>query len=123
MIKRLISALSMLAAIAFIVPLAHATSTVSSGTVISIGLQPGTNYAIVAVTNATGAAPPNNPPTNPCAPIGNYSIDITTAQGKAILSVLEGAQLGGKKVGIGGSANNACTGGAEVLGIVTVFTN
>ena len=113
MTKRLISALSMLAATALTAPLAHATSSVPSGTVTSIGLQPGSTFAIVNVSNATGSAP--------CGTLGNYSFDVSTAQGKAILSTLEGAQLGGKRVGLGGSAT--CQAGAEALGIITVFTN
>ena len=65
MTKKLLSALSMFAAIAFIAPLAHATSSVSSGTVTSIGMQPGSAFAVVAVSNATGSAP--------CGALGNYS--------------------------------------------------
>jgi hypothetical protein len=46
-------------------------------------------------------------------------------QGKALLSVLEGAQLAGKTVGAGGEACLRVLGGttAETLGILTVFTN
>jgi hypothetical protein len=113
MTKRIISALSLFAATAFIAPFAHASSVPGNGTVTAIGTTSSSVFATVSVTNATGSVP--------CGTLGTYSIDTSTAQGKAMLSTLEGAQLAGKRVGLGGSGT--CVGGAEGLAIITVFTN
>jgi len=89
----------------------------ATGQIVSIAIL-GTNFAMVTVTNPTG--------TSICtSPAGIFAFDISTAKGKALLSVLEGAQLAGKTVGIGGEACLTVQAGltAETLGIVTVFTN
>jgi len=94
--------------------LSHASSVPGNGTVVSISVA-NSNFATVSITNATGSAP------GACPTLGAYGIDISTAQGKAMLSALDGAQLSGKRLGVGGSTT--CTGGAETLGLLTVFTN
>jgi hypothetical protein len=113
MIKKLISALTLLASTAVIAPFAHASSVPGNGVVTAIGTSSSSVFATVTITNATGSVP--------CGTLGTYSIDTSTAQGKAMLSTLEGAQLAGKRVGLGGTGT--CVGGAEGLGIITVFTN
>ncbi len=89
----------------------------ATGQIVSIIIV-GTNFALVTITNPTG--------TSTCtSPAGQYAFDISTAKGKALLSVLEGAQLAGKTVGAGGEACLTIVAGttAETLGILTVFTN
>jgi hypothetical protein len=94
-----------------------ANASGATGQIVSIIIL-GTNFAMVTITNPTG--------TSTCtSPAGQYAFDISTAKGKALLSVIEGAQLAGKTVGAGGEACLTVLTGttAEGLGILTVFTN
>lgn len=79
----------------------------------------GTQYAMVTVTNPVGTAPACHNGAN-----GQYAFDISTAKGKAYLSAIEGAQIAGRTVGVGGG--NSCLtvqSGTVVqtLDIITVF--
>jgi len=89
-----------------------ATGVINSVTIVN-------SYGVVTVTNPTGSAPACHNQGN-----GQYAFDISTAKGKAYLSAIEGAQLAGKTVGVGGGT--ACltiqTGQAvQTLDIITVF--
>jgi hypothetical protein len=94
---------------------AHASG--GTGTVTQISIRNGTNFATVDFTGVVGSHPCGN------APASQFGFDISTAKGKALLSMLESAYLAGKTIGYGGSG--ACItveGGlsAEVLSIATI---
>ena len=57
------------------------------------------NFAAVTITNASAG------PSCHTGGAGQYAIDITTSSGKAMLSAIEGAQIAGRSVGIGGSSS------------------
>jgi hypothetical protein len=93
-------------------------SSGATGQITSLAIL-GVSYGQVVVTNPVG--------TSPCtSPAGQYAFDITTNKGKALLSLLEGAQLAGKTVGIGGDGTCLAVQQGltiENLSIITVFTN
>lgn len=68
----------------------------ANGVVTSIQVL-GTQYATFVITNPAGSAPACH---NGVA--GQFSMDISTAKGKAMLSALEGAEIAGRTVGVGG---------------------
>jgi hypothetical protein len=116
--SRTLAAIAGLSLVLLLAPRAQASS-VNSSYVFALAV---TNdqfaYLSVAVSAVAGS--------NPCSggTLGTYGIDLGTTAGRAQLSLLEGAQLAGKKIGIGGApASVSCTGGQETLGIVTIFTN
>jgi hypothetical protein len=104
------------AALAFASP-AKAT-TGATGQITSLAIL-GTTYGQVIITNPVG--------TSTCtSPAGQYTFDISTNKGKAFLSLLEGAQLAGKTVGVGGDGTCVTVQAGltiENLSILTVFTN
>jgi len=98
-----------------------------NGTITNIQVNSALNNVIVTFTGVTGGRPS-------CHNAGSFyassfSFDITEATGKAMLSLLEGAQLAGKVVGFGGIGvcfyldPPANTIGVEALGIATINTN
>jgi hypothetical protein len=79
----------------------------------------GTQYAAVTVTNPVGTAPTCH---NGAA--GQYAFDISTALGKAMLSAIEGAQIAGRTVGVGGGTGCLTVQSGtsiQTLNIITVF--
>lgn len=81
---------------------AHATG-VGDALITDITVE-GTQYARVCVNRAVGGTRPacHNPTYST-----HYAFDISTAKGKALLSILQAAQLAGKKINITGW--NVCT--------------
>ena len=103
-----------------------ANATVSStGLIQDITLEEGTNFARVALTTAVTGRPACHNATFTT----HYGFDVSTAKGKAALSMLTAAQLAGKRVVIFGTA--ACINVSQGVGTtnieevqrVVVFTN
>jgi hypothetical protein len=69
-----------------------------SGSILSLSIQNGTNFALVTFAGVLGGAP-----TCQNQPLGGFGFDVSTAKGKALLSLLESAYLAGKTIGYGGS--------------------
>jgi hypothetical protein len=79
-------------------------STVNGGTIGDITID-GTSFARVYINNV--GTIPSRPSCNNSGFFAHYAWDLSTAKGKALLSLLQAAQLSGKKVFLTGST--ACT--------------
>lgn len=96
-------------------------TNVNTGKVTSIAIL-GTQYATFQTTGASGSAPACQTAGQPA---GLFALDISTTKGKALLEVVQSAQLAGKNVGLGGAGTclTVQTGlSIETVGILTIFT-
>jgi hypothetical protein len=110
--KALLSILSLVAA-GSVAAAAHATS-VSNVRLVSIEVT-GTSFAILTIDTSVGGRPSCHWPLAEA----QYSFDVSTNKGKALLQIAQGAFLANKKIQITGGTT--CVGGIEGVTAMRVY--
>ena len=105
MTNKLVTILGVLVA-ALIAPTVHASDvTWPGGQVLDLVIEAGTQYARISVSGTVSGSRPVNGCHNNSSLNRHWSFDISTAKGKAILSVATAALLSGATVVVVGAGN------------------